>query len=204
MMDDTLQSLRDLLAAFPIVRRIEAERLALDLDRNADAVPTIREQMDAIKAAAAQSGAVTEEAIDALAQNDADIEDATDLVVRTRLIADKLLVFRNFAGAVIGGIASYGRMALTKAGPELGQLVGKSWEEIKNQLPKGIGMAVTVAPFLLLADQIHDPYLRMGAAVPALAPIARVLKNAIRDALKDVLAGEAKNNPKGKRRGKAR
>jgi hypothetical protein len=67
MMDDTLQSLRDLLAAFPLVRRIEAERLALDLDRNADAVPTIREQMAAIQSAAALSGAVTDEGIAALA-----------------------------------------------------------------------------------------------------------------------------------------
>jgi len=116
MMDDTLQTLRDLLAASPIVRRIEAERLALDLDRNANAVPIIQRQMDAIKVAAEKSGAATEAAISALAQNDAAIEDATTQVELTGLVADKLLVFANFVRAVIGGTASYGRSALTKGG----------------------------------------------------------------------------------------
>jgi hypothetical protein len=51
MMDGTARTLRDLLASFPIVRRIEAEVLALDLDRITDAIPGIREQMAAIKAA---------------------------------------------------------------------------------------------------------------------------------------------------------
>jgi hypothetical protein len=203
-MDDTLQSLRDLLVAFPIVRRIEAERLALDLDRDPDAIRIIQQQMLAIRAVAVQSGAVTQEAVGALAQNDPDLEATTDPVVRRSLVGDKLLVLRNFAGAVSGGIASGGRNTLAKVGTELGHLVGKSWEEVKNQLPKGIGLAVTVAPLFLLADQISDPYLRIGAAVPALTPIARVLKNAIRDALKGALAGEAKNNPKGKRRRKSR
>jgi hypothetical protein len=59
MMDDTARTLRDLLAAFPIVRRVEAEVLALDLDRSADAIPALREEMAAIKAAAEKSGAVT-------------------------------------------------------------------------------------------------------------------------------------------------
>jgi hypothetical protein len=68
MMDGTARTLRDLLASFPIVRRIEAEVLALDLDRITDAIPGIREQMAAIKAAAEKSGAVTEEAIGVLTQ----------------------------------------------------------------------------------------------------------------------------------------
>jgi hypothetical protein len=71
LMDDTLQTLRDLLAAFPIVRTIEAEGLALQLDRNAEAIPAIQQEMDAVQAAAAQSEAVTKDALEALAQNDA-------------------------------------------------------------------------------------------------------------------------------------
>jgi hypothetical protein len=207
MMDDTLQTLRDLLAAFPIVRRIEAEVLALHLDRSIDAIPTIREQMDAIKAAAAQSGAVTEEAICALAQNDAVIEDATDPLVRTSLIADKLLVFRNFAGAVIGGIASRGRTALAKAGTELGELGEDIWRAIKEELPKGIGAAARIAPLIglvTLAGVIAGPVASVASVVPAFKPIADTLKNAIRDSLKDVLASEAKGNPKRKTRGKSR
>jgi hypothetical protein len=49
MVDGAAQTLRDLLALFPRVRRIEAEVLALDLDRSAAAIPAIREQMDAIQ-----------------------------------------------------------------------------------------------------------------------------------------------------------
>jgi hypothetical protein len=184
MMDDTLQTLRDLLAAFPIVRRIEAERLALDLDRNADAIPTIREQMDAIKAAAAQSGAVTEDAIVALTQTDAAIEDATDPVVRISLIADKILVFRNFVGAVIGGIASCGSIAIAQARAGLGELAGKSWEEVKNQLPKSIGAtAALVPPFALvgLAVWLTDPVTGVAVTVATFKPMAKILKSFARD-----------------------
>jgi hypothetical protein len=199
MMDSTAKTLRDLLASFPGVRRIEAEVLALDLDRVADAVPMIREQMAAIKATAEKSEIVTEEAIGALKQNDGAIEDAIDPGVQRRLVADKLLVVGNFARAVIGGIASSSRSALTKAGTELAGMSGDVWKEVRARLPGAVGLTVTVAPLLLLADQISDPYLRIGAAVPALTPIASILKKAILHSLKDALARRAKDEPKGKR-----
>jgi hypothetical protein len=202
MIDDVQQTLRDLLAAFPIVRRIEAERLALDLDRYADAVQTIREQMDAIQSAAALSEAVTEESIAALAQNDGAIEDATDPVVRTSLVADKLLVFRNFGAAVVGGIASYGRIALSRAGKDLIEPVSKSWEAIKDELPKGIGALARVGPLLLLADHLANPYTQIAVGVAAFSPIASALKKAIADGLRDAPANKRKR-PKEKKRGKS-
>jgi hypothetical protein len=187
MMDGTTRTLRDLLALFPMVRRIEAEVLALDLDRSADAVPTIRQHFAAIEAAAEKSEAVTAEAIGALTQNNAAIEDALDPVVQRSLIADKLLVFRNFASAIIKVVASYSSVAVAKVGKEAGELAGESWHAIKHQLPKGLGVAAAVAPLLFFADQITDPYLRMGAAVPAFAPVASVLKKAIADQIKNAL-----------------
>jgi hypothetical protein len=203
MMDDTLQTLRDLMAAFPIVRRIEAEGLALHLDRTADAIPTIREQMDAIKAAAAQSGAVTEDAIVALAQNDAAIEDATDPVVRTSLIADKLLVVGNFGRAIVGGIASCGRTI----GTELGELAGETWQAIKDQLPKGMGATARIAPLVglvTLAGVIAGPAASVASMVPAFRPISKALRNAVKDGLKDRLAGKEKEKSKGKKGRKSR
>jgi hypothetical protein len=185
MIDDAARTLRDLLASFPTVRRIEAERLALDLDRNADAVPIIREEMAAIKAASVQSGAVTAEAIFALTLNDDALEDANDPVVRTSLIADKLLVFRNFVSAVIGGIASYGSIAIAKARAGLGELTGKTWEEINKQLPKSIGAtAALVPPFALvgLAVWLTDPVTGVAAAVATFKPMAQILKGLGRDA----------------------
>lgn len=198
MMDDVGRTLRDLLASFPKVRRIEAEVLALDLDRSADAIPVIREQMDAIQTVAARSGFVTAGAIAALTQNDAAIEDATDPVVRTSLIADKLLVVGNFARAIIGGIASCGRTI----GTELGELAGKSWQAIKDELPKGIGATARIAPLVglvTLAGVIAGPAASIASVVPAYKPISETLKNAIRDGLKDTLGGKAKDKPKSKR-----
>ena len=198
MMDDTAQTLRDLLASFPKVRRIEAERLALSLDRSANAIPAIREQMDAIQTVAEKSGVVTAEAIGALTQNDAAIEDAADPVVRTSLIADKLLVVGNFARAIIGGIASCGRTI----GTELGELAGKSWQAIKDELPKGIGATARIAPLVglvTLAGVIAGPFASMASVVPAFRPTSEALRNAVRDGLKDTLAGKEKDKPKGKR-----
>jgi hypothetical protein len=207
MLDDTLQTLRDLLAAFPIVRRIEAERLALDLDRSADAVPIIQEQMAAIEATAEKSDAVTDRTIAALTQNDVAIEDAIDPVVQRSLVADKLLVFRNFAGAVVGGVASYGRIAVGKAGMELGELVGKSWQAIKDELPKGIGATARIAPLVglvTLAGVIAGPVASMASLVPAFKPISEALTRAIKYGLKDALAGKAQDKPTGKRGGTIR
>ena len=72
----------------------------------------VQQQLEMIEAKADQSEAVTENTIEALAQNDPAIEDATDPILRTSLIADQLLVFGNLGRAVKDGIASYGRGAL--------------------------------------------------------------------------------------------
>lgn len=161
MLDDVLQSAHDLMASFPIIRHIEAERLALDLDRNPGAVPILRERMGEIKQAAEQSQAATEQAIDALAQNDNAIEEATDPVLRTSLVADKLLVVRNFIGAAAS--------ALGKAKAELGDVSEKSWAAIKAELPKGIGFVARVAPFMGLVTLIGwlaGPVTGIAAVVP--------------------------------------
>ena len=101
---DVLQTARDLLAAFPVVRHIEAERLALDLDRQPDLIAAVAQQATAITTAAATSEVVTPKAIAALGQNDAAISSATDALLWTSLIADKVLVVGNFARAVEQGI----------------------------------------------------------------------------------------------------
>jgi hypothetical protein len=180
MLGSTAHSLRDLLASFPRVRRIQAEVLALDLDRNADAVPAIREQMAAIKAVATNSGAVTAEAIGALSINDDAIEEATDPVVQMGLIADKLLVVGNFVRAVVHGVVSYGGVALGKANAELGELAEKSWEEIKERLPKSIGETAAMVPKLALvglAVWLIHPVTGIAAAVPILKPMAKILRS---------------------------
>jgi hypothetical protein len=157
--DDVVQSARDLLAIFPLVRQIEAERLALELDRRLDALPVIEQGAKQIEEAARQSGAVTESAVRALAQNDAAIRAARDPVLRNSLIADKLLVIGNFARAVA-----------EKAWTEIGEIGADSWKEIKEKLPKGVGAAARAAPLMglvTLTVWIAGPVIGVAAAVPA-------------------------------------
>jgi hypothetical protein len=176
MMDDVLQTLMYLLAAFPGVRPIEAARAALYLDRNPDAIPAVRQHMMAIKAAAEQAGVATEAAISALGYNDAAIEDAADPVERTGLIGHSLLICRNFVAAAIDAITRYGR----KAGTEVGELVGNTWREIKNELPKGAGEAARAAPIIALVA-FAGWCLGPASAITQFKPLAQMLKGFARD-----------------------
>lgn len=107
-------------------------------------------------------------------------------MLRTGLVADQLLVVRNFVGAVIGGIASSGRAiagpvgaGFTKAGSELSELGAKIWLEIKDELPKAVGSAVRVAPLIALetlASWIAGPVTGIASAVPVFKPIANAIK----------------------------
>ncbi len=173
-MDDTVQSARDLLAVFPTVRQIEAERLALDLDRRTDVLPVIEQQANEIQNAAQRSGAATENAVRALAQNDAAINAAANnSVLRNSLIADKLLVIGNFARAAAGKVWS-----------ELSEFGADSWEAVKENLPKGIGTAARVGPLMALmtlATLIAGPVAGVASAVPAWKPFSRAFKKMVGD-----------------------
>ena len=174
VIDDAVQTTRDLLAAFPTVRQIEGERLALDLDRQPDAVLLIEQRTDEIRVAAEQSGAATESAVKALAQNDAAIASAADPLLRTRLIADKLLVVGNFA-----------RAAASRAWTELNEVGAASWEALKRELPIGVGIAARVGPLMALTVAIAGPIGGLASATPALKPLAGVFKKMVGDSLKD-------------------
>ncbi|MGA8760514.1 MAG: toll/interleukin-1 receptor domain-containing protein, partial [Stellaceae bacterium] len=129
---DTVQTARDLLGLFPKVRQIEVERVALDLHRLPDALPAIEQRAHEIEEAAQKSGAVTPDAVRALAKNDAAIDAAANLVLRGSLVADKLLVVGNFARAV----------------------AGTGWA---RGLSVGLGMALTAAPLMALAYSMAGP-----------------------------------------------
>ncbi|MDR3533423.1 MAG: hypothetical protein P4L90_23055 [Rhodopila sp.] len=164
MIDDMLETARDLVSVFPIVRRIEAERLALDLDRNAEALPLIRQQIAMIAEAAETSGRASRAALEALSQNDLAIEEATDPLLRTSLVADTLLVVRNFAGAVA-----------KKVTVELAELGNRTWQSVKDQLPEGVGLVARVAPFMFLTSAIAGPAGTIALALAAFKPLAALL-----------------------------
>lgn len=177
MIDDVLLTLRDLLAAFPIVREIEIERLALDLDRISESVPAIRLHAEEIVEAAAESGGAWDRALAALRRIDPAIQASTgDPLLQRSLIADKLLVLRNFGGAVVGGLAHGGRIVTS----ELADLAGKSWQEIKSELPKGFGTAARISPLLLLATLLAGSTGGIAASLPAFKPLATALRRVLR------------------------
>ena len=142
--------------------------MALDLDRHGEALPVIRREMEAISDATARSEAVTDLAREALRQNDAAIADAGDPVLRMSLIADKLLVVRNFAGAVGN-----------KIGIELGDLGLKSWQAFKEGLPQGVGVVGRFGPLIVLGTFIAGPIGGIAMVLPAFKSAAKLLSKIV-------------------------
>jgi hypothetical protein len=86
------------------------------------------------------------------------------------------LVLRNFGGAVVGGLVMGGRVV----GGELGELAGKSWEQIKAELTKGVGTAARITPLLLLATLLAGPAGGIAASLPAFKPLSDALSRVMR------------------------
>jgi hypothetical protein len=164
---DTVNTARDLLGMFPEVRRVEVERVALDLHRRPDALPIVEQQANEIEEAAQKSGAATKNALQALARNDVAINAAADPVLRNELVADRLLVTGNFARAVAEKTWSV----------ELVELGADSWQAVRENLPAGVGVAARVLPLMalmMLTVSITGAVAGIAAAVPAWKSLAAV------------------------------
>jgi hypothetical protein len=187
MMDDVLLSLQDLMAIFPVIREIEAERVALAIQGDANTLDAITTNINAIKEIASNSDIVTQAAVDALKENDTEIRDARGIAIQARLVADQLLVTRNF----VGGAALFARQALLtgtrRIASELGELGSKSWEEVKENLPSGIGAASRALPLvalIALLASISPPVAGIAGAAAAFGPLSRALKKIMNSAEK--------------------
>jgi hypothetical protein len=182
MMNDVLLTLQDLLAAFPIVRRIEAERLSLSIQRDPGLISTIRNEAGQVAMAAVGSEIVTDDAISALREQDEQIARARTIDVQAGLVGDKLLVVRNFVSEVVAYSRLHGSLlansmgaGLAKMAPELKELGTLSWEAVKANLPDGLGAAAKVLPITLVAvllAKICGPIGGLAAVVPAFKPLA--------------------------------
>jgi hypothetical protein len=160
MMADTLQTLRDLLTFFPIVQRVERARLALDLTRNPEVVPIARRQMKAIEAAAAKSGIVTKEGARLLRSMMPLWTRQQTPYWRRVLSVTHYLCFFNF-GSVVSSVAGLVSSLLAKGGKRLAVLADKSWSEIEEKLPAGIGLVAIFGPILILVDNLSHPYAQL-------------------------------------------
>jgi Leucine rich repeat len=185
MMDDVLLSLQDLVASYPIVRTIEAERVALSIQRDTHILEAVAAEMDVIKEEANASVAVTPVAVAALKENDLEIEDAITLDVRAGLIADQLLVVRNFTSEVVRYVREHGSRTTTtlvagleQAGSELGDLGQKSWEAAKANLPDGVGAAARILPvglLVVLLTNIAGPVAGLAALAGGFKQLAKAI-----------------------------
>jgi len=210
MVDDVLLSLQDLLAIYPIVRKIEAEHLALSIQRDATLLAAVTTEVEAIKEEARESEAVTKAAVAALKENDPEIEAARTIDVLAGLMADQLLVVRNFGSEAVSYVRKYGTSAtmalgagMGRASSELKELGGKSWEATKANLPDGVGAAARVLPVglvIALLANIAGPVAGLAALSGGFKQLAQAIKQ-LRDVGK--LPKEEKPNPEAATRGKA-
>lgn len=118
MFTDLHLSGQDFLATFPNVRRIERERIAAGLEKDPGVIDKALEETEAIQSAAAVSEIVAPGAVNALGENGPDIREAQSVEVKADLVADRLLVHRNFVGQVLRAIARKSGDAWEVVGPD--------------------------------------------------------------------------------------
>ncbi len=135
MIGDLCLSGQDLLAIFPIVRQIERERLAITFERSPAVMDTLQTESNAVTKFAQKSDVVSEAAIEALAENEPAIVSAVDEKERAELLADKLLILRNFVSESVRAISHKS----TNAAKD-------SWEIIKPDFQEGAKNAARILP----------------------------------------------------------
>jgi transcriptional regulator with XRE-family HTH domain len=135
MIDDVCLSGQDFLATFPIVRQIERECIALQIEKTSEIIRDIQTKTEMIQDAAAASDAVAPGAIEALRANEPDIAQAKNVEQAADLIADNLLVFRNFVSAAVRFVTQTG---LIKA--------ADAWLVIKPDFQEGARAAARILP----------------------------------------------------------
>ncbi len=124
MIDDVCLTGQDFLATFPIVRRIERERLALGIEKTPDILEGLQAQTEAVQREAAASEVVASGAVEALTQTEPDIKQATTLEQRADLLGDKLLIIRNFVSEAVRSATRKGASAAT----DVWEIIGPDFE----------------------------------------------------------------------------
>jgi hypothetical protein len=190
---DLASSVEDLMACYPQLTALEAERLAQRLqDRD---VPAIMGHMADMLVTAENSEVVLPSARDALAFGNDLIQDNTEVMQspfasndevvaatqsRAKIIGQKLLDYRNFAVRVILQAGQEANHASEAARHELAGVAADSWKEIKKGFVKGIGKgaekaagAIIPGTFAALAAALAGPLAGISVVVACMAPLGR-------------------------------
>lgn len=171
--DDICLSGRDLLSVFPIVREIERQRLALGIERSPEAISDLHVQVEAIQQVASDSDLVAQSASNALSENDVGILQAESTDQEADLLADKLLIIRNFASESVRWMVEGGV-----------KLIDDTWQVIKPEFQEGMKAAAKIAPpltIIALITSIAGPIAGLAALLHG--DIFRPVSNAIKKIL---------------------
>jgi len=154
--DDICLSGRDLLAIFPIVREIERQRLALGLERSPESVRDVEILAKQINEIADSSDIVAESAVAALGENDISIEQAGSVNQKADLLADKLLVIRNFVSETVRSVIDSGL-----------SFIDGAWRVVKPDFQEGARNAARILPPLAVIALVTS----LAGPIPGIAAL---------------------------------
>ena len=154
--DDICLSGRDLLAIFPIVREIERQRLALGLEHSPESVREVEHLARQVNEIANLSEIVAESAVAALGENDIGIEQAGSVNQKADLLADKLLVVRNFVSETVRFVIDSGL-----------SFVDGAWTVVKPDFQEGARNAARILPPLAVIALVTS----LAGPIPGIAAL---------------------------------
>lgn len=166
---------QDFLATFPLIREIERQRLALDIEKSPETIAEIQSKTSLIIEAASRSEAVAVGAVNALSENEVDIAQSVDLTTTADLVADQLLITRNFTSEVVRSILHNGAEAWNIIKPDL-QDGAKTAARILPPLAV-IALITSIAgPIAGLAGILNtDIFRSVAAAIPRVQRTSKIL-----------------------------
>jgi hypothetical protein len=181
-LDDVSLSLDSLVACYPGIRRVSANRLALDMQ--AEAADQVEGTLGEVRRLASASHIISPSSPVALDTGGDELVGinkklsyetnasriAAYIEARGKVVASRLLDATNFVSAV-----------LQRGGGELSGLSKDTWSEIRKSFPKaaaqgvakGTEAVIEKAPVVALAYAIAGPWAALAALVPRLSGHAR-------------------------------
>ncbi|MFC6857402.1 hypothetical protein ACFQHZ_17530, partial [Marivibrio halodurans] len=172
---DLSETVRDLQGCLPEIREIEAERMALEIDpATVDAIA--RHLDDIVETAVADDEIVDESAKDALRTITANADQDAPPVVQQRLVADRVLVVRNFLSPLFRlALASSFAAGATDVSREI-------WEKARPKFVEGaadglgsMGRPVVVIGVSALVGAFLGPTAGIAAMLAGFCKIDRLV-----------------------------
>jgi hypothetical protein len=168
-LNDVSESLQDLMAAYPDILKVESVRLAFGLLRNKRRLETYRQKLAEIQRAAQEDETVESSASKALGRYDDLLLKETRTEVIAGLVADKMLVTRNFLVKAEERARPHVQLFVKDAGTAARKGALKGFEQGAKLL--------VLSPALYLVAKIYAPAAAIALSVPLLNQLAKRLED---------------------------